>query len=85
MEAEAFQNEYGFSVSIQEAVRDEIVEEPSADTLDALLASVQAAWAWSQRNDHYGIPLGVDRLEGWIADPTLKTLTCGTPNRECAG
>lgn len=78
LETEQFQHDYGFSVSVQEAVSEELIEEPSADTLDALLCAVQAAWAWTQRDAHYGIPRGVDTLEGWIADPALKALACGS-------
>lgn len=85
LEAEDFRNEYGFSVSIQEAVLAEIVADHRADTLDALLASVQAAWAWTQRKDNYGIPHGADRLEGWVADPFLKALAAGdTQSSACS-
>lgn len=79
LEAEKFQQDYGFSVSIAEAVSDELTAHHSADALEALLAAVQAAWAWTQRDHHYGIPLGVDSLEGWIADPALESLACGEP------
>jgi hypothetical protein len=79
LEAEQFQHDYGFSVSIQEAVSEELAADHSADALDALLVAVQAAWAWTQRDHHYGIPRGVDSLEGWIADPALQALACGEP------
>ncbi len=45
------------------------IKDPTGDTLDALLACVQAAWASRQGN--WGIPRDVDVLEGWIVDPTL--------------
>ena len=43
-------------------------DDPGADTLDALLCAVQAAWAWQNRANGYGRPDPVDSLEGWIAD-----------------
>lgn len=48
-----------------------LADDPSGDQLDALLCAIQAAWAWSMREHGYGAPLGVDSLEGWIADPSL--------------
>ncbi len=50
-----------------------LAEDPGADHLDALLCAIQAAWAWRQRHDGYGIPNAVDSLEGWIADPAVST------------
>ena len=49
-----------------------LAEDPSGDSLDALLCAVQAAWSWLQRNRSYGEPEGSDALEGWIADPLAK-------------
>lgn len=46
------------------------VADASGDTLDALLALVQAAWCWrthTQGHANWGLPDGVDPLEGWIA------------------
>jgi hypothetical protein len=47
----------------------ELADDPQADTLDALLCAVQAAWAWMHRERAFGMPTSVDLLEGWIADP----------------
>lgn len=58
---------YGFVVDAP----DELCDDPGADHLDALLCAVQAAWAWRQRDNRFGAPERVDRLEGWIADPHL--------------
>jgi hypothetical protein len=58
---------YGFGINAP----DDLCDDPGADHLDALLCAVQAAWAWRNRNDRFGAPEGVDRLEGWIADPHL--------------
>ena len=47
----------------------DLADDPSGDSLDALLCAVQAAWSWTQRSKDYGEPEGSDALEGWIADP----------------
>ncbi|MEH6461438.1 DUF429 domain-containing protein [Chitinimonas sp. JJ19] len=41
-----------------------LVEDPTADLLDAVLCLLQAAWASQQA--HYGLPADMDVLEGWI-------------------
>ena len=62
---------YGFVVEMDEAWREELVREPMADTLDSLLCAVQAAWAYTQRDEGWGVPEECDRDEGWILDPQL--------------
>jgi hypothetical protein len=42
------------------------LEEAAADGLDAVLCAVQAAWAWQRRGEGFGLPGGIDPLEGWI-------------------
>jgi hypothetical protein len=51
----------------------DLCDDPGADHLDALLCAVQAAWAWQQRENGYGAPGPLDPLEGWIADPHLRS------------
>ncbi|MGL4441644.1 MAG: DUF429 domain-containing protein, partial [Bosea sp. (in: a-proteobacteria)] len=46
-------------------------DDPGADHLDALFCAVQAAWAWRHRENNFGAPNSVDRLEGWISDPSV--------------
>ena len=60
--------DYGIHV---EAPTD-LADDPGADHLDALLCAIQAAWAWTQRDNRYGAPNQIDHLEGWIADPALE-------------
>jgi len=48
-----------------------LADDPGGDALDALLCAVQAAWAWTRREQQFGRPPGTDPLEGWIADPAL--------------
>ena len=50
---------------------DALAGDPRGDALDALLSAVQAAWAWTRRDEGFGMPPGTDPLEGWIAEPTL--------------
>ncbi|MGQ5524394.1 DUF429 domain-containing protein [Chitinimonas sp. PSY-7] len=41
-----------------------LIEEGSADRLDAVLCLMQAGWAATR--PHHGLPLSIDPLEGWI-------------------
>jgi hypothetical protein len=67
--ASAGQDGYGIAVHVGPAQVAEALGDGSGDTLDALLAAVQAAWAARQPN--FGVPAGVDPGEGWVADPAL--------------
>ncbi len=49
-----------------------LVDDPGADSLDALVCAVQAAWGYLRSSARYGAPEDVDRLEGWICDPSLR-------------
>jgi hypothetical protein len=57
--------DYGFVLEAPLSLADD----PTGDRLDALLCAVQAAWAWTQRENQFGASNAVDPLEGWIADP----------------
>lgn len=48
------------------------LDDASGDTLDALLALVQAAACWQVRGRGFGLPAHFDPLEGWIAGCGLK-------------
>ena len=54
----------GLRVAMSHAQRDALAADASGDRLDALLCLVQAAWASGQ--PAYGVPAGVDAVEGWI-------------------
>lgn len=45
--------------------RDQLLDDGSADLLDALLCLVLAGWAWQRRGQHFGLPQ-FDPDEGWI-------------------
>ena len=62
-------NHYGFKIEFPNVMASALVQEPMADNLDALLCSVQAAWAYTRCRTDYGIPLQSSKEEGWIVDP----------------
>ena len=62
---------YGLVVGMGDHWREEFVRDPSADALDSLLCAVQAAWAYTRKDENYGVPPECDPDEGWILDPEL--------------
>ena len=62
---------YGFVVEMDSPWREEFAGDSSADALDSLLCAVQAAWAYREREEGYGVPQECDPNEGWIVDPAL--------------
>jgi len=58
---------YGFRIEAPAA----LCNDPAGDHLDALLCAIQAAWAWNNRENRFGLPTTADPLEGWITDPIL--------------
>lgn len=63
---------YGFRVILCDILAQSMVEDGTGDMLDALMCAVQAAWAYTQRGNGYGIPAWADALEGWIVDPAVS-------------
>ena len=58
--------EYRFRVKLVAGTfRDALIDDASADLLDAVLCALLAAWAWQRRDTRFGLP-EVDPLEGWI-------------------
>lgn len=64
----ALKQDYGLHVDAPT----ELADDPSGDQLDALLCSIQAAWAWLHREEKFGVFNRYDPLEGWIADPATE-------------
>ena len=62
---------YGCTLAVPAVLAEELIADPMADSLDALLCAVPAAWAYSHRANGYGIPPDCDPLEGWIVDPAV--------------
>ncbi|HEX2010753.1 MAG TPA: DUF429 domain-containing protein, partial [Roseateles sp.] len=54
----------GLRLKLSHAQRDALVADAGGDRLDAVLCLLQAAWAAAQ--PAYGLPAGLDPLEGWI-------------------
>ena len=53
--------------ALPRALAEAAVEDATGDTLDAIACAVQAAWGAARAAQGYGIPRGVDPVEGWIA------------------
>jgi hypothetical protein len=60
---------YSLDIAINNQLALDCIDDASGDTLDAVMATIQAAKAYRQLNlgiPDFGIPEGCDRLEGWI-------------------
>ena len=64
-----FKERYGFAVMMNDDDAQHCVDDFTGDSLDSVLCAVQAAWAYTKRNENYGVPEIADPLEGWICDP----------------
>ena len=61
-----------YDIQIQNTPHLDFTTDPTGDHLDALLCSVQAAWAWRSRACNFGLPVPICPTEGWIADPAVR-------------
>jgi Protein of unknown function (DUF429) len=55
-------------LQLSNAQREQLIDDASGDSLDAVLCMLQAGWAWNQHaagKKNYGLPQ-CDPLEGWI-------------------
>ena len=59
------QTRLGLRLKVSHSQRDALVDDASADSLDAVLCLLQAAWAAEQGPPRYGLPIEMDMLEGW--------------------
>jgi hypothetical protein len=48
------------------ALRKQMIDDASGDSLDAVICAVQAAWGWRRRSRNFGLPPRIDAVEGWI-------------------
>lgn len=55
----------GVTVRLDAALRQRLLDDGTADWLDAVLCAVAAAWAAPR--PHYGLPRELDPVEGWTA------------------
>ncbi|MEQ1807537.1 MAG: hypothetical protein ABL900_19320, partial [Burkholderiaceae bacterium] len=58
----------GLRLLLRDSQRNGLIDDASADRLDAVLCLMQAAWSATQPN--FGLPAQIDSLEGWIATAT---------------
>ncbi len=77
LSTEKCSKDYRLTVNLDRIELDRLIDDPSADLLDAVLCAVQAAWAYSQLD--YGVPDSCDKLEGWIVDPSQLNERASTP------
>lgn len=63
---EAGRTRLRLALKLSHAQRDALVADASGDSLDAVLCMVQAGWALREGPPRYGLPDGLDPLEGWI-------------------
>jgi hypothetical protein len=73
---------YSMNIELRNELANMAIIDPSGDVLDSVLCAIQAAWAFLKRHNGYGIPSGVDSLEGWIIDPHLIVCEAGAPHKE---
>ena len=72
------QTRLGLRLKLSNAQRDALVQDASGDCLDATLCLLQAAWAqrqYAQGDALYGLPPGLDPLEGWIVTAPWPVLS----------
>ncbi|MFY3382848.1 DUF429 domain-containing protein [Paracidovorax sp. MALMAid1276] len=80
------QHRLGLRLALSHAQRDALVQDASGDRLDAVLCLLQAAWAEQRHTEAddplYGLPPGLDPLEGWIvgADAPAFPAIARTPS-----
>jgi hypothetical protein len=79
LRSEVLRREYGFTVAMEESWERHFIEDVSADALDSLLCAVQAAWAYTRKDENYGVPEECFPNEGWILDPYLLEEPGGQP------
>ncbi|MFN7154121.1 MAG: DUF429 domain-containing protein [Acidovorax sp.] len=64
------QTRLALRLKLSHAQRDALVDDASGDSIDAVLCLLQAAWAQQRHAESgdalYGLPPGLDPLEGWI-------------------
>ena len=66
---ESGQHSLEFKLKTSKALLNQMLEDASGDSLDALLCAVQAAWGavqFEHGDEYYGLAKDMDPLEGWI-------------------
>jgi hypothetical protein len=66
-----YNSPYRLRLNLPDPIAQRCLDDASGDTLDSVLAAIQAAWLVENSGDE-GAPAAPDTREGWIYDPTLK-------------
>ncbi|MEO8144570.1 MAG: DUF429 domain-containing protein [Betaproteobacteria bacterium] len=53
-------------VAMPKRLRQDLVDDATGDSLDAVICAVQATWGWQRRRRNFGLPARTDPVEGWI-------------------
>lgn len=78
------QTRLGLRLKLTHAQRDALVADASGDSLDAVLCMLQAGWAEQRHAEGdalYGLPPGLDPLEGWIVTAPMPLAGAGAQGR----
>jgi len=57
---------HGIKVKLAAPVERRMVDDPSGDSIDAVICALQASWGQQRGAPRYGLPSEVDPIEGWI-------------------
>jgi hypothetical protein len=57
----------GIAVTLAQAAQQQAIDDALGDSIDAVLCALQAAWCARRAGSGYGLPAGIDSVEGWIA------------------
>jgi hypothetical protein len=68
----SLRSSYGLELALNDDIARICIADAQGDSLDAVLAGIQAAWAWKRRDVGYGVPCDCDPAEGWIVDPLTQ-------------
>lgn len=78
------QTRLALRLKLTHAQRDALVADASGDSLDAVLCMLQAGWAEQRHAEGdalYGLPPGLDPLEGWIVTAPMPLAGAGVEKR----
>ncbi len=84
LETPEFEHDFDFKLFIDDTLKLHCIEDVKGHSLDAILSSVQTAWAYNMGKPNYGIPdlqHPSIQLEGWIIDPSLVNGIAKPKNR----